>query len=126
MVTVIGSVPAASEDTDDPSEPRRFTIETSVYDASKASPVTFSVACFLENTKRWQKVKTPSTGALLSITAKVAGRTTDTNRLALRVLDLALPPEVDLRPHGHANADIYSVFKAIRALRGSGHSVHPF
>ncbi|KAH7120197.1 hypothetical protein B0J13DRAFT_649681 [Dactylonectria estremocensis] len=83
MVTVIGSVPPPSDNTSDPSEPRRFTVETSVYDASKASPVPFSVACFFENTKRWQKVRTPSPGALLSITAKVAGRTTDTNQLAL-------------------------------------------
>ncbi|KAH8661070.1 hypothetical protein BGZ61DRAFT_301742, partial [Ilyonectria robusta] len=92
MVTVIGSVPSPSDNTSDPSEPRRFTIETSVYDASKASPVPFSVTCFFENTKRWQKVRTPSPGALLSITAKVAGRTTDTNQLALRVLDLAYMP----------------------------------
>ncbi|KAL6406094.1 hypothetical protein AUP68_10656 [Ilyonectria robusta] len=34
----------------------------------------------------------PSPGALLSITAKVAGRATDTNQLALRVLDLAYMP----------------------------------
>lgn len=89
MVTVIGSVPSPSHNTSDPSEPRRFTVETSVYDVSKASPVPFSVACFFENTKRWQKVRTPSPGALLSITAKVAGRITDTNQLALRVLDLS-------------------------------------
>ncbi|KAH7119201.1 hypothetical protein EDB81DRAFT_766815 [Dactylonectria macrodidyma] len=92
IVTVIGSVPSPNDNTSDPSEPRRFTVETSVYDASKASPVPLSVACFFENTKRWQKVRTPSPGALLSITAKVAGRTTDTNHLALRVLDLAYLP----------------------------------
>ncbi|KAM5359225.1 hypothetical protein ACJZ2D_014652 [Fusarium nematophilum] len=46
------SVPPTTDNADDPSEPRRFTIETSVYDASKSAPVTFSVACFLENTKR--------------------------------------------------------------------------
>ena len=60
-----------------------------MYDASNASPVQFSVTCFLESTKRWQRVKTPPPGAFLSVTAKIAGRTTDTNRLALRVLDLA-------------------------------------
>ncbi|KAH7109129.1 hypothetical protein EDB81DRAFT_585724, partial [Dactylonectria macrodidyma] len=92
MVTVIGSVPPPSDNTSDPSEPRRFTVETSVYDASKASPVPFSITCFFENTKRWQRVRTPSPGALLSITAKVAGRTTDTNQLALRILDLAYLP----------------------------------
>ncbi|KAH6999269.1 hypothetical protein EDB80DRAFT_812219 [Ilyonectria destructans] len=65
IVTVIGSVPSPTDNTSDPSEPCRFTIEISVYDASKASPVLFSVTYFFENTKR--------------ITAKVAGRTTDTN-----------------------------------------------
>ncbi|KAJ3453671.1 hypothetical protein MRS44_017918 [Fusarium solani] len=80
------------DETGDPSEPRRFTVETSVYDSSKSAPVAFSVACFLEITKRWHRVKTPTAGALLSITAKIAGRTTDTNQLALRVLDLAYLP----------------------------------
>ncbi|KAM6514231.1 hypothetical protein FALCPG4_015388 [Fusarium falciforme] len=92
MVTVIGSVPSTGDRTSDPSEPRRFTVETSVYDSSKSAPVAFSVACFLEITKRWHRVKTPMAGALLSITAKIAGRTTDTNQLALRVLDLAYLP----------------------------------
>lgn len=76
----------------DSSEARQFIVETSVYDASKTSPIQFSVVCFLENTKRWQKVKTPPSGAFLSVTAKLAGRTVDTNRLALRVLDLAYLP----------------------------------
>ncbi|KAJ3455030.1 hypothetical protein MRS44_013630 [Fusarium solani] len=92
MVTVIGSVPSTGDRTGDLSEPRRFTVETSVYDSSKSAPVAFSVACFLEITKRWHRVKTPTAGALLSITAKIAGRTTDTNQLALRVLDLAYLP----------------------------------
>ncbi|CAG9950837.1 unnamed protein product [Clonostachys rosea f. rosea IK726] len=92
MVTVIGSVPSTGDRTGDPSEPRRFTVETAVYDSSKSAPVAFSVACFLESTKRWHRVKTPTAGALLSITAKIAGRTTDTNQLALRVLDLAYLP----------------------------------
>ncbi|KAM5348940.1 hypothetical protein ACJ41O_008763 [Fusarium nematophilum] len=51
-LSLIRSVPPTTDNADDPSEPRRFTIETSVYDASKSAPVTFSVACFLENTKR--------------------------------------------------------------------------
>ncbi|KAL8377053.1 hypothetical protein RB595_007947 [Gaeumannomyces hyphopodioides] len=92
MVTIIGFVSARSDNPPDPSEPRRFTLETSVYDTLKAAPVPFSVACSLQNTKRWEKVKIPPTGDLLSITAKVAGRTTDTNQLALRVLDLAYLP----------------------------------
>lgn len=92
MVTVIGSVKSPGDNSSDPSEPRCFVIETSVYDASKSAPMTFSVACFLENTKRWHNVKTLSTGALLAITSKITCRTTDTNQLALRVLDLACLP----------------------------------
>ncbi|KAK4206744.1 plasma-membrane choline transporter-domain-containing protein [Rhypophila decipiens] len=84
MVSVIGSVPSGGTNSTDPSEPRHFIVETSVYDASKAAPVQFSVSCFLEDTKRWEKVKTPQSGAFLSVTAKLAGRTTDTNHLALR------------------------------------------
>ncbi|KID84388.1 hypothetical protein MGU_08350 [Metarhizium guizhouense ARSEF 977] len=92
MVTVIGFVPLRTDNSLDPSEPRHFTIETSVYDASKAAPAHFFVVCFLEDTKRWRKVKTPASGALLTVTAKIAGRTRDTNLLALRVLDLAYLP----------------------------------
>ncbi|KAJ2899376.1 hypothetical protein MKZ38_003083 [Zalerion maritima] len=92
MVTVIGFVQSRNDNSLDPSQPRRFTVETSVYDTLNTGPVQFSVACFLENTKRWQRVKTPTSGALLSVTAKVAGRTTDTNHLALRILDLAYLP----------------------------------
>ncbi|KAK2122388.1 hypothetical protein NOF04DRAFT_1154740, partial [Fusarium oxysporum II5] len=92
MVTIIGFVPPRSDKTPDLSEDRCFAVETSVYDTSKAVPVAFSVACFLENTKRWQRVKIPPSGAFLSITAKVAGHTIDTNQLALRVLDLAYLP----------------------------------
>lgn len=92
MVSIIGSVPSSESNSTGASDSRHFTIETSVYDPSKTAPVYFSVVCFLENTKRWQKVKTPPSGAFLSVTAKLAGRTTDTNRLALRVLDLTYLP----------------------------------
>ncbi|KAK3391246.1 hypothetical protein B0H63DRAFT_389646, partial [Podospora didyma] len=95
MVSVIGSVPSCEGNSTDPSEACHFIVETSVYDASKAAPIQFSVVCFLENTKRWQKVKTPASGASLSVTAKLAGRTTDTNHLALRVLDLAYLPRLN-------------------------------
>ncbi|KAL8284674.1 hypothetical protein RB594_003660 [Gaeumannomyces avenae] len=92
MVTVVGSVRTGDDSCPEPSGPRHFTVETSVYDASTAAPVQFSVACFLENTRRWQKVKTPPSGAFLIVTAKIAGRTAHTNRLALRVLDLTYLP----------------------------------
>jgi len=58
-----------------------------------ATPIQFSVVYFLENTKRGQKVKTPLLAeAFLSVTVKLAGRTIDTNRLALRVHDLIYLP----------------------------------
>jgi hypothetical protein len=91
MVTIIGFVVSRNGNSLD-SELRHFTLESSVYDASKTASVQFSVVCFLENTNRWKKVKTPPSGAFLSISAKVAGRTADTNHLALRVLDLAFLP----------------------------------
>jgi len=92
MVTIIGFVVSSNSNSIDSSELRYFTLDTSVYDASKAASVQFSVVCFLENTNRWKRVKTPSSGSFLSISAKVAGRTADTNQLALRVLDLAFLP----------------------------------
>jgi len=92
MVSIIGSVPSGESNAANPSEPRHFVVETSVYEASKAASITFSVVCFLENTKRWEKVKTPPPGAFLSVTAKLAGRTADTNCLALRILDLTYLP----------------------------------
>ncbi|KAK9438316.1 extracellular membrane protein, 8-cysteine region, CFEM, partial [Metarhizium brunneum] len=108
MVTVIGFGPPRNDNSLDPSVARHFTIKTFVYDASKAAPAHFCVVCFLEDTKRWRKVKTPASGALLTVTAKIAGRTRDTNLLALRVLNLAYLP----RPNAHP--DRYSTFEAIR------------
>ncbi|RYC79339.1 hypothetical protein BFJ63_vAg17781, partial [Fusarium oxysporum f. sp. narcissi] len=92
MVTIIGFVPSRNDKAPDLPEARCFAVETSVYNTSKGAPVAFSVVCFLENTKRWQRVKIPPAGAFLSLTAKVAGRTVDANQLALRVLDLAYLP----------------------------------
>lgn len=92
MVTVIGSVQSYNNDSLGISESRRFIIETAAYDTTTAGPVHFSVTCFFENTKRWERVKTPLPGAVLSVTAKIAGRTTDTNHLAIRVLDLTYLP----------------------------------
>ena len=89
MVTIIGPVGPYNHDSLDPTGPCHFVLETSVYDTSKAAPIQFSVICFLENSRRWQNVKTPPSGSFLSMTTKVVGRTTETNHLALRVLDLA-------------------------------------
>jgi hypothetical protein len=57
MVTIIGFVPSRNDKPPDLPEARYFAVETSVYDTSKAASVAFSVTCFLENTKRWQRVK---------------------------------------------------------------------
>jgi hypothetical protein len=92
MVTVIGSVTSRSDNSPESAEPRHFTLESSVYDASKTAPTQFSVDCFFENTKRWLNVKTPTAGTFLSITAKVAGRSATTNHLALRLLDMTYLP----------------------------------
>lgn len=78
MATVIGSVTSRSDNSSESAEPRHFTLESSVYDASKTAPAQFSVDCFFETTKRWLKVKTPPPGTFLSVTAKVAGRTATT------------------------------------------------
>ena len=42
--------------------------------------------------KYWPKVKTSPTEAFLSVTAKLASRTVDTNRLTLQVLNLTYLP----------------------------------
>ncbi|EXK26520.1 hypothetical protein FOXG_15933 [Fusarium oxysporum f. sp. lycopersici 4287] len=98
MVTIIGFMPSRSDKTLDFSEDYYFAVETSIYNTLKATLVAFSVTCFLETTKHWQKVKIPQSGAFLSITAKVAGHTTDTNQLALCVLDLAYLPRLAAVP----------------------------
>ena len=93
MVTIIGSVGNRSSDEPlDQFELRHFELQTSVYDSSKAAPVQFSVVCFFERGKRWQNVKIPPSGSYISVTAKIVGRTMETNCLALRVLDLAYLP----------------------------------
>ena len=88
MITIIGSV-GTRGDGDEEHELRHFELQTSVYDTTKAAPVHFSVICFFQNNRRWEKVKVPATGSFVSVTGKVVGRTTGTNCLALRVLDLA-------------------------------------
>ncbi|KAM3449850.1 hypothetical protein NHJ6243_009906, partial [Beauveria neobassiana] len=92
MVTIIGYVTTPSDTACDESEPRHFILETSVYNKPGAAPVSFSAACFLDRSKRWQRVKIPPAGTFLSVTAKVVGRTTDTNHLALRALDFTYLP----------------------------------
>lgn len=91
MVTIIGAVGARSDKSADHPEPREFELDTSVYDPSTAGARKFSVVCFFESGRRWGKVTVPPSGAHISVTAKIVGRTTS-NRLALRVLDFAYLP----------------------------------
>jgi len=119
MVTIIGSVRTPAEVLLDLTDLRHFTLETSVYDASKAAPVQFEVTCFLENTKRWQKVKTPPSGSFLSITAKVVGRITQTSHLAVRVLDLTYLP----RPGSATGAATPATTPSKRPGRWDGRAV---
>ncbi|KAF1814388.1 hypothetical protein P152DRAFT_465257 [Eremomyces bilateralis CBS 781.70] len=107
MVTIVGSVSSRNNDNSlDPAHARRFVIDTSVYNASNAAPVPYSMACFLEDSKRWAKVKIPQAGTFITLTAKVVGRTTNTNLLALRILDLAYLPKLAR----HRRLAIYSYF----------------
>ncbi len=84
MVTVIGFI-YIIDNSSKSSTSYHFTIEMSIYDVSKSVPVQFSMTCFLENIKCWQKVKTPLSGIFL---IKIVSYTADTNHLALQVLDL--------------------------------------
>ena len=91
MVTIIGSVGTRSEKSLDQPEPREFELKTSVYDPPTAGARHFSVVCFFESGRRWGKVTIPPSGAHISVTAKIVGRTIN-NHLALRVLDFAYLP----------------------------------
>jgi len=91
MVTIIGSVGTRSEKSSDQPEPRQFELETSVYDPPTAGARHFSVICFFESGRRWEKVTITPSGTHVSVTAKIVGHTTN-NHLALRVLDFAYLP----------------------------------
>jgi hypothetical protein len=98
MVTITGSVGTRSGESLDQFELRHFELQTSVYDTSQAKPARFSVVCYFESGKRWQKVKVPSSGSNINVTAKIVGRTAKSNRLALRVLDLSYLPKQSTTP----------------------------
>ena len=93
MVTIIGYIQSYNDGSLGISEPHCFIIETLAYNMSTSPAGHFSVACFLENTKCWQKVKIPLLGSLLSLTVKIAGQIIDINQLTLRVLNLAYLPK---------------------------------
>lgn len=90
-----------------------------MYDISSASAIQFSVTCVFESTKRWERVGTPPPGTFLAVTAKIAGRTTDTNRLLLGSLssltcqDLSRP-----RPYQYQPLVRFERIKSLGVSRG--------
>jgi hypothetical protein len=92
-VTIMGSVGTHCDDPLAESELRHWELQTAVYDGPKRPPIQFSVACFFESGRRWEKTKTPSSGSYISVTAKIVGRIVKTNHLALRVLDFSFLPK---------------------------------
>ena len=93
MLTVIGSVGYRNAEPLGHFDLRHFELQTSVYDPPKTAPLDFSLICYFSSGKRWEKVKVPNTGSYVSVTAKVVGRTTKDNRLAVRVLDMSYIPQ---------------------------------
>ena len=92
MLTVMGCVGYRNAEPIEGSGLRHFELQTSVYDPSKTTPFSFSVMCYFSSGKRWEKFKVPDTGSYVSVTAKVVGRSTRENRLAVRVLDMSYIP----------------------------------
>jgi hypothetical protein len=90
MLTVMGCV--GYRNAEPRSGLRHFELQTSVYDLSKAAPFNFSVMCYFSSGKRWENFKVPNTGSFVSMAAKVVGRTTKENRLAVRILDISYTP----------------------------------
>ena len=78
MVSLIGSTSARPHPTLTQSNLRYFVLDTSIYDTATASPTSFSVACFFDNSRRWQNVRVPGPNAVMLVTAKVAGRVNGT------------------------------------------------
>jgi hypothetical protein len=89
----MGSVGTHCDDPLAESVLRHWELQTAVYDAPNRPPIQFSVACFFESGRRWEKTKTPSSGSYISVTAKIVGRMVKTNHLALRVLDFSFLPK---------------------------------
>jgi hypothetical protein len=92
MLTVMGCVGYRNAEPIERSGLRHFELQTSVYDPSKTAPFNFSVMCYFSSGKRWENFKVPNTGLYVSVTAKVVGRSTKENRLAVRVLDISYTP----------------------------------
>jgi hypothetical protein len=92
MITVIGFVGHTS-DQSSPTQCRYFEVDTTVYDSKQTGSVKFTVNCYFTNSRRWENVPLPTTGSLVTVTGKIAGRTDSDNRLAVRVLDQSYLPK---------------------------------
>lgn len=92
MLTVMGRVGYRNAEPIEQRGLRHFELQTSVYDPPKTAPFDFSVMCYFNSGKRWENFKVPNTGSYVSVTAKVVGRSTKENRLAVRVLDISYLP----------------------------------
>lgn len=117
MATITGLVGIRSSKWLDQSELRHFELQASVYDTSQAKPVRFSVICYFESGKGWQKVKVPSSGSNINVTAKIVGRTAETNCLALRVLDLSYLPKQTTTLATPATPRIFSLVVVLNSFK---------
>jgi len=93
MVTVIGFVGYRNDKPANESGLRHFELQTTVYDPDNDDPSNpkstgFSIFCFFPHGNRWKNTAVPNAGSCVSITAKVMGRVTKKNCLAVRMLDL--------------------------------------
>ena len=120
MVTVVGSVGERKAVSVDKFNLRHFELRTSVYDTSTSKCVNFSVICFFPNEKRWEKFNVPRTEAFLSVTAKIVGRTTADNRLAVRVLNITPLPQASSAPAPSVSSPSSAASNRVNRNRWSG------
>jgi hypothetical protein len=92
MLTVMGCVGYRNDEPIEQSGLRHFELQTSVYDPPKDAPFNFSVMCYFSDNKLWENFKVPKTGSYVSVIAKVVGRSTKGNCLAVRILDMSYIP----------------------------------
>src|SRR5438552_1455276 len=91
MLTVTGRVGYRAAESIEQSGLRHFELKTSVFDPSTKAPFDFSIMCYFSRSELSKNVEV-TTGQYVSVTAKVVGRSTRENRLAVRILDLSYLP----------------------------------
>lgn len=98
MITVMGFVGCRNAEPADAFSLRHFELQTSVYDPFNPKSAEFSIFCFFSHGKRWENVAVPSTGSCVSVAAKLVGRVTTENCLAVRILDMSYVPLSSFSP----------------------------